>query len=410
MRRGTGRTPCGRLASRMPRAAPRSWPRTLLTALGTVALLAIAPGCGGSGEPEAEVVLYVSAPDDVVRAIVAAFEDEHDVRVRTVGDGEARATGELVNRLRAEADDPQADVYWSSEALLTVALADEGVLAPSMPPAAAARPARSRDPQGRWHGFAARARVVAFDPEKLAPEDVPRAWSDLAHDRWDGRIVMADPRVGTTGDHLGVMQTWWDRNLMPGFYDAWLLGLRDANVRLLPGGNAAAVRAILDGQADLAMTDTDEVRAAQVDGARIDLVYPRHAKDPGDARGTLLIPTTVGLVAGGPNPEAGLELVDFLLSPTVERILAESDVRNVPLHPELAGAYPELDVPAPIEVDLTRAAAAREAAVARALRILVGPADGEDWPDAPAPAPAPAAAPAGSGDGDPSPSGDGRDG
>jgi iron(III) transport system substrate-binding protein len=346
--------------------------------------LTLLGGCGDSDTPE--VVLYVSADDYVAREVVAAFEAAHDIRVRMVGDTEAQKTTGLVERLRSERDAPVADVFWSSEVFLTVALADEGILIPSAPATAADRPASSRDADGRWHGFAARARVIAYDPERIAAEDLPQAWSDLAHDRWAGRVVMADPRFGTTGGHLGVMRSWWDRRLIPGFYDAWLLGLRDAEVRMLPGGNAAAVRAVLDGEADLAMTDSDDVWAAEAAGGRIAMIYPRHDKDPGAGRGTLLIPNTVGLVAGGPNPDAGLALVTFLLSPEVERILAESDSRNIPMHPSLAGAYPELDVPDPLVVDFARAAAARTGAVDRALRLLLGDPEGDDWPDATEPA------------------------
>lgn len=362
-----------------PRVARRPG-RGSLTALVCSALAACLSG--GCGEPEPEVVLYVSADDYVAREVVQAFEASHDIRVRMVGDAEAQKTTGLVERLRAERTAPVADVFWSSEVFMTIDLADEGVLVPSDPPAAASRPATDRDPEGRWHGFAARARVIAFDPERLSPEEVPQAWSDLARDRWRGRVVMADPRFGTTGGHLGVMRSWWDRRLMPGFYDAWLLGLRDAEVRLLPGGNAAAVRAVLDGEADLAMTDTDDVWAAQAAGGRIAMVYPVHAKDPGAGHGTLLIPNTVGLVAGAPNPEAAMELIDFLLSPEVERILAESDSRNIPMHPELRGAYPDLDVPDPLAVDFAQAAAMRETAVARALRLLLGDPSGTGWPDA----------------------------
>lgn len=359
----------------------------------------LTPGCG-RGEDRPEVVLYVSADDYVARAVVDAFERAHPFRVRMVGDTEASKTTGLVERLRAERDAPVADVFWSSEVFMTIDLAREGVLVPSDPPAAGSRPADSRDPDGRWHGFAARARVIAYDPDRLSADELPEAWSDVIRDRWTGRVVMADPRFGTTGGHLGVMKHWWDTRLMPGFYDAWLLGLRDVGVRLLPGGNAAAVRAVLDGEADLALTDTDDVWAAQAAGGRVAMVYPRHAKDPGRGRGTLLIPNTVGLVAGGPNPEAGLALVDFLLSPEVERILAESDSRNIPMHPELAGAYPALDVPDPLAVDFTAAAAVRVPAVARALRVVLGPAEGGDWPDA-----APAAA--GTGDRDAAGSDDG---
>lgn len=357
-----------------------------LMALGVALWLMVG---GGARSSRGEVVLYVSADDFVAREVVAAFEDASGYDVKMVTDTEAQKTTGLVERLRSERNAPVADVFWSSEVFLTIALAEEGVLAPAEPVAAAARPESSRDVDGRWFGFAPRARVIAYSEDRIALEDVPKAWSDLAKDRWTGRVVMADPRFGTTGGHLGAMKVWWDRNLVGGFYGAWLLGLRDAEVRMLPGGNAAAVQAIVDGSADLAMTDTDDVWAARRNGHSVGFVYPDHSKDGGRGIGTLLIPNTVAMIAGGPNPEAGLELVEFLLSPEAERILSESDSRNVPTHPDLEGRWPDLEVPNPLRVDFARAAAAREQAVIEAMRILAGPAGGEDWPDAVPPPPLP---------------------
>ncbi len=47
--------------------------------------------------------------------------------------------------------------------------------------------------------------------------------------------------------------------------------------------------------------------------------------------GTLLIPNTVALVEGGPRPDLGKQLVDFLLSPEVEQMLAHGDSAQIPV-------------------------------------------------------------------------------
>src|SRR3546814_18887702 len=48
--------------------------------------------------------------------------------------------------------------------------------------------------------------------------------------------------------------------------------------------------------------------------------------------GTLVMPTSVVLIRGGPNPEAARQLADFLVSPAAERMMAES-AAHMPLHP-----------------------------------------------------------------------------
>jgi iron(III) transport system substrate-binding protein len=54
-----------------------------------------------------------------------------------------------------------------------------------------------------------------------------------------------------------------------------------------------------------------------------------------DGMGTLLIPNTVALIKGGPNPEAGKKLIDFLLSKEVEQMLAFSDSGQIPLRDDV---------------------------------------------------------------------------
>ena len=181
---------------------------------------------------------------------------------------------------------------------------------------------------------------------------------------------MADPRFGTTGGHLGAMKAYWDGRIMPGYYDAFVLGLVENRMRLLPGGNAGVVRAVADGEADLGLTDTDDVRAARAAGRDVVMAYPRHHRDVRPGAGTLLIPNTVALVAGAPHPESAAILIDFLLSEPTERRLAESVSGNIPLRPGLAEAFPALAVPDPLDIDFTLAAKQRQAAVHAVMKQL----------------------------------------
>ncbi len=335
-----------------------------------VALLAtvVSFGCGRSDRPE--VVLYVSADEYVAREVVAAFEQETGIRVRFVGDTEAKKTTGLVERLMAEKDNPQADVFWSSEVFFTIDLANADVLEPYHSAATSDWPRTFRCPEDRWYGFAARGRVIVYAPDRVDEKDIPKTWMDLTNDYYHGRIVMADPRFGTTGGHLGAMKAYWDRAYQPGIFEAFVLGLAANEVRMLTSGNAGVVRAVAGGEADLGMTDTDDVWAAQAQGMIVEMAFPRHSRDDIEGSGTLLIPNTVGRVAGGPNPDHATVLIDFLLSERVERILAETVSGNVPLRPGLASEYEHLQVPDPLQVDFHRAAALRVAAVEETMNAL----------------------------------------
>ncbi|MFO0828784.1 MAG: extracellular solute-binding protein [Phycisphaerales bacterium] len=342
--------------------AARAW---LVPCLVTLCLFAAA--C----RREEAVVVYVSADEAVARPLLASFTERTGIPVAPLFDTEATKTTGLAQRLRAEANRPRADVFWSSEIAQTIALTREGVFETMHSPALDSWPAAFRDPEGRWYAFAARARVIAYSTDRVSPDDVPKTWMALVRERWRGRVAMADPRFGTTRTHMGAMRAHWNATAMPGFFAAWLDGLAENRVRVVTSGNSGVIEAIEAGEADVGMTDTDDVWAAQARGAHIGLVYPRHAvEDAMRGGGTLLIPNTVAVVRGTTHADSARALVEFLLSPDGERLLMRSDSRNIPLGPTLADEAAALRPPDPLDIDWGAASDATDAAVKQAMAAL----------------------------------------
>jgi iron(III) transport system substrate-binding protein len=122
---------------------------------------------------------------------------------------------------------------------------------------------------------------------------------------------------------------------------------------VLTSGNAGVVDAVASGAYDIGMTDTDDVWAARARGLQVQLLYPATDPDRTVGGGTLLVPNTVARIRGGPNPDGAHALARWLLSEDVERLLAESNSRNIPLR----GDAGSLAVPDPLDVDLVRSSA-----------------------------------------------------
>ena len=95
---------------------------------------------------------------------------------------------------------------------------------------------------------------------------------------------------------------------------------------MLTDGNASARDRVADGTVPIAFTDTDDALVAIQEGKPVNIIWPDK-----EGMGTLLIPNTVALIKGGPNPEAGKKLVDFLLSTKVEEMLANCESGQIPL-------------------------------------------------------------------------------
>ena len=282
------------------------------------------------------VVVYTSVDQRFARQILDQFEQQTGIDVQPLFDTEAGKTTGFLRRLQREAARPRCDVWWSSEVFGTIELARRGILEAYESPAAADIPSAWKDREGRWTALAARARVLAFHSQRLAREDLPGTWRELANPRWAGRLAVANPQFGTTRGHLAALLEAWGSEETRAFLQA----LHDAGVQIADG-NAHAVRLLASGAVDLCMTDTDDVWVAQRRGETVDLVYPRLA--PGGP--VVWIPCSVARIRGGPHPAAAEKLVDFLVSAAVERALAESDSRNVPVR---AGLREELGLSGPV--------------------------------------------------------------
>jgi iron(III) transport system substrate-binding protein len=345
----------------------------------SLSTLALAAGCSPSGSPT-DIVLYSSADDELLRIVIDAFTAKTGLRVRTAGDTEATKNTGLVMRLLAEKDRPRADVWWSSEPLGTIRLHREGVLTPYSSPAAESAPggwpASMKAEDQSWYAFAARARVIVFNTNRYPTSGppAPRTLRDLTNPELKGRVGMARPQFGTTGAHMAFLAASFGEPALT----AWLHAMKSNDLRLYDG-NSTVVRAASQGEIAVGLTDTDDAFVAARNTwpvgwhyESVDSPETRAALAPDalPSLGPLLLPNTVGLIKGGPNPTGGQALIDFLLSADCERLIARTESRNLPIRPGLATEFPELAVPSPAPSDLHALANAQARALELCTSIL----------------------------------------
>jgi iron(III) transport system substrate-binding protein len=117
-------------------------------------------------------------------------------------------------------------------------------------------------------------------------------------------------------------------------------------------GNKQVADAVAAGQAAVGVTDTDDALGALKEHPKaVALLFPDRDPPAGEKMGTLFIPNTVAIIKGGPNQEGARKLVDYLLSPEVEKELAESDSHQVPLNPQVKASLPkEMETPRTVKV------------------------------------------------------------
>lgn len=287
--------------------------------LGTVTVVSLVRR-GGDGPV---VVVYTSVDQIFSEPVLRRFEEETGVRVRGVYDTEETKSTGVLNRLIAEAGNPQADVFWSGDPVRPFLLVDRGLVEPYISPQARAIPAGFKANDGTWTGFAARARVLLVNRERLGNRPMPRSVRDLADPRWRGGAAIANPVFGTTTMHVAAWFSAWGEEAA----QAFLAALKENQVRIA-SSNGEVKRLVAAGEVTFGLTDTDDAFVAVQSGAPVEVVYPDQ-----DGMGTLVMPTVVVRMRGGPNPEPARRLIDFLLSAEVETMLAES-AAHMPLRPD----------------------------------------------------------------------------
>lgn len=309
---------------------------------------------GAAPVSSAEVVVYTSVDQIFAEPILKTYEAETGVRVKALYDVEAAKTVGLVNRLIAEKAHPRADVFWNSEIVRTIILKQKGVLAPYFSGRRADLPETFVDKDGFWTGFSARSRVLLVNTRLVPEKDLPRSIFDLAEPRWKGQATIAYPLFGTTATHVAALYEALGAERTESYLRALV-----ANGVTAVDGNSVTRDLVVEGTAAVGFTDTDDAQVALAKGQPVRVVYPDQ-----DGLGTLIIPNTVALVKGGPNPGEGKKLIDFLLSERVESLLAFGEAAQVPLRAGVKkpAGMPDLSTLTFMKVDYEKVAAETERA------------------------------------------------
>lgn len=288
-------------------------------------LALVTAGC--RAESRSEVVVYAALDSEFSQPILRDFERETGIDVRAKFDVESTKTVGLTNLIFAEQARPRCDVFWNNEILNTLRLAKRGLLEAYFPPTAAEYPAEFRAEDGVWHGFAARARVLIVNTDLVPEQARPSSIRDLADDRWRGRCGLAKPLFGTTATHAACLFA----RLGPDDARQYFRDLKDNDVQIMSGNKQVAL-SVAAGELAFGLTDTDDAIIEVEHGRPVVIVYPD--QDEGGL-GTLFIPNTLAIIRGGPHQEQAGRLVDYLLTPSVERRLAEGESAQIPLHPDI---------------------------------------------------------------------------
>ncbi len=267
--------------------------------------------------------VYSARHYDSDKAMFARFETETGIKVEVF---ETKAPA-LLEKMQAEGAASPADLIIVSDAGMLHKFQAAGLTQPMQSPALdAAIPARLKEASGHWVGLARRARVIAYDPAKVKPEDVDQ-YTDLASAKLKGKVCVRPSKdiynLSLMGELIGRMgeeaATAWARSVVANF------------ARPPEGGDTAQLEAIAAGQCAVAIVNHYYyVRAAngspeeQAMAAKSKLSFPDQA-----GAGTHVNITGAAIAANADAKDEAIKLVEWLATSEGQAMLT-SETKEFP--------------------------------------------------------------------------------
>lgn len=314
---------------------------------GAVVVLAAVLAGGCAPDPGNVLVIYSPHGRDHLGHFAERFEAMHpglDVQFVDMG------SQEILDRLRSERANPQADVWWGAPAEIFAQGAEEGLLEPFRPTWGELLGPEARDPGDLWFATYLTPEVIAYNEAAVPAGEAPQDWDEVLEPRWRGQVLIREPLA--SGTMRAIFASIIQREIQrTGREDAgyeWLLRL-DAQTReyVLNPTLLYQKLARQEGLVTLWTMPDIEILRATTDFP-INYVLPRS--------GTPIVIDGIGVVAGSRNPEMARAFVEFagdteaLLEGAERffRIPARPDVPHEALPEWLQRALPEI---VPMDVD-----------------------------------------------------------
>ncbi len=270
-------------------------------ALLAAALLASA--CGGSGKTP--LVIYSPHGRELLSLLEQRFEALHpDVDVRWMDMG----SQEVLDRLRSERANPQADLWFGGPSPLFARGARDSLLEPVTP-------------GGPLYVSAYRTpAVIEYSSAAISEAQAPHDWDDVLLPTWRGKLLIRDPLAS------GTMRAIFEMIVMRSLERtgdtsqgmAWLRRL-DAQTKeyvLTP----ALLHTKLERQEGLiSLWDLPDMLLLQHEGRKLGYVFP--------ASGTPVIDDAIAVVRGARHAALAREFMRWVLTPEIELLAAREAFR-----------------------------------------------------------------------------------
>ncbi|KGQ21238.1 iron ABC transporter substrate-binding protein [Thermus filiformis] len=248
------------------------------------------------------LTVYSGRGQGLVEPIVKQFEAETGIKVQVRYGTDAQILAALLEEGRRS----PADVFWANTAGALGRAAQAGLLAP-LGQTLLSRPVAFVPESKAWVPLTVRLRVLAYNPQKFKPEELPKSILDLprfAQERGLKGRVGWTPTYSSFQDMVaGMIALYGEAKTRE-----WLLAMKALEPKSY-ASNPAMLEAMRAGEIDLASTNHYYLVRFQ----RAGYTLGRHFFQDGDA-GNLALVTGAGVLKTSKNLPAATRFLSYLLS------------------------------------------------------------------------------------------------
>jgi iron(III) transport system substrate-binding protein len=296
-----------------------------------LAVSLVATGSLACSDGRTPLLLYSPHGRDQLELLEAAFEARHpEVDVRWLDMG----SQEILDRIRSERVNPQADVWFGGPATLFERAAAESLLASYRPEWADRVGPDGIGPRDLYYPVYRTPAVIAFTDGAVTRATAPQDWDQVLDPKWTGKVLIRDPVAS------GTMRAIWGLFLARSIEVTGDTGWGMNFLRRLDGQTKAYVlnpaiqtERLARREGLITLWDLQDVLNDQARGLPLGYVFPRS--------GTVVIDDPIGLVRGARHREAAGAFIDFVGS-TDALLLTARKIFRLPARRDLpADSVPE---------------------------------------------------------------------
>jgi iron(III) transport system substrate-binding protein len=279
----------------------------------------------GCAEPGDVLTIYSPHGRDQLDIFKEAFEAAYPgAEVQWVDMG----SQEVLDRIRSERANPQADIWYGGTWELFGRAAAEDLLEPYRPTWAESVMPEARGPDDLYFGVYFTPAVITFNSDAIARQDAPQDWDDVLDPRWKGSVLIRDPMPS------GTMRMIFEMIMYRGLeatgdtaagYE-WLRRL-DAQTKEYVLNPAILYQKLARQEGLVTLWNLPDVLRVQAQGFPLDYIIP--------TSGTPVSVDAIAVVKGAENPELAHAFIEFVGSTEAQLLAARRAYRN-PTRTDLA--------------------------------------------------------------------------